>query len=96
MGYLLHNAVMLGPVRKLICLINYKKMKSLPLNNNKSQALVLIYGLRNSSLAVNTFIFLTCCEEDGKKTRNRWLVCILTSQLAFSLPSQYVLLLLSS
>lgn len=61
-------------------------MKSLPLNNNKSQALVLIYGLRYSSLAVNTSIFLTCCEEDGKKTRNRWLVCILTSQLAFSLP----------
>lgn len=70
MGYLLHNAVMLGPGRKLNCLINYEKMKSLPLNNNKNQqASVLIYGLRNSSLAVNPYFSHSGCEEDGIKPR---------------------------
>lgn len=45
-------------------------MKSLPLNNNKNQeALVPIYGLRNSSLALNTLIFLTVAMKKMEKKR---------------------------
>lgn len=71
-------------------------MKSLPLNNNENQqALVPTYELRNSSLAPNTLIFRTIAMKMGEKEkkknkdkmRNRWLVCILNSQLAFSLTS---------
>ena len=39
-------------------------------NNKNQQALVPIYGLRNSSLALNTLIFLTIAmKKMEKKTR---------------------------